>query len=358
MVFSRAFSFSFLCGLHLFACTGIALETEKSSYVNGRTVEFGIQLDMSVAVIPRNTVFHGETPIGNGITYTSKYGAVGIFCFDKIVLMDGINEKGLSAAAFYFPGYASYAKVNRWNASKALSPLDFTNWVLTQFATVKEVKDALSSVIITNTIFKDWGENAPPPMHYIVYDKAGNSIVIEPLNGKLKVYDNKLGVITNSPTFDWHLTNLNNYIHLTPENVTKGSIAELNLKPFGQGTGMSGLPGDFTPPSRFVRAAFFSKSSVPSKSSQDAVKQAFHILNQFDIPKGVVSGKDNGKTSYDYTMLTSVKDSKELSYFYRTYEDQGIECVNLHQVDLDAKHIKTKKTDSTQKIYNVSSALR
>ena len=358
MTFSRTFAASIFCTLKLLACTGIAMQSLDRAAVNGRTLEFGIDLDTSVAVIPRNIVFTAETPLGNGMSYTSKYGAVGIYCFDKIILMDGLNEKGLSVGAFYFPGYASYAKTTRWNKSKALSPLDFTNWVLTQFATTDEVEKALASVIITDTVFKDWGGGMPPPMHYIVYDKSGRSIVIEPLEGKLKVYENKIGVITNSPSFDWHLTNLNNYINLTPFNVTKGSIKALALHPFGQGSGMKGLPGDFTPPSRFVRASFFSKSASPAKNSREAVKETFHVLNQFDIPKGVVRGEDQGKTSFDYTMLTSVKDSLTLEYFYRTYNDQAIKSVNLKKFDLDAKEIKTLKTSGEQKIYDVTSTLR
>lgn len=359
MTFSRIFTTFIFCNLKLLACTGIGMHALDNAFVNGRTVEFGIDLDMSVAVIPRNITFTAQTPSGKGMTYTSKYAAVGIYCFDKIILMDGINEKGLTAAAFYFPGYASYAKTTIWNKSKALSPLDFTNWILTQFGSISELEEALPSVLIAGTIFKDWGASAPPPMHYIVYDKSGRSIVIEPLDGKLKIYENTIGVITNSPTFDWHITNLNNYINLTPFNATKSNFQNLPLHTFGQGSGLHGLPGDFTPPSRFVRAAIFSKSSIPVKNSAEAVKETFHILNQFDIPKGSIRGKEEGgKISYDYTMLTSVKDTSTLQYFYHTYKDQAIKCVQLDKLDLDAKEIKTLKTRGVQTIYDETSSLK
>ena len=159
--------------LQLFACTGIQLHDVNNSSVNGRTVEFGLDLDMNVAVIPRNRQFTSMTPAGPGKSYVSKYAAVGAYCFDLPVLMDGMNEKGLSAGAFYFPGYASYTKVSRRNRAYALSPVDFVNWILTQFATLDEVKIGLKQIVITGTCYKGFNDDLPPPMHYIVYDKSG-----------------------------------------------------------------------------------------------------------------------------------------------------------------------------------------
>ena len=184
------------------------------------------------------------------------------------------------------------------------------------------------------------------------------SIVIEPVDSSLKVYDNTLGSITNSPSFDWHLTNLNNYINLNPKNVEEDSIGKLKLKSFGQGTGMLGLPGDFTPPSRFVRATFYSQASIPAANSEAAVKEAFHILNQFDIPKGTVKEVNGPKSTFDYTMLTTVKDPTTLKYYYRSYENQNIECIDLKTFNLRASEIKAMKIDSKQKIRNASEDLK
>lgn len=160
------------------------------------------------------------------------------------------------------------------------------------------------------------------PLHYIVYDKTGKSIVIEPLAGKLVVYDNPLGVMSNSPTFDWHMTNLRNYIALSPRNVPPVKIAGIELKQLGQGSGMLGLPGDFPPPSRLVRAAIFSQTAVPSPNAEEGIYQVFHILNNFDIPVGVAQEKDDkSKIHTDYTMLTVAHDPQNLRYYWRTYND-------------------------------------
>lgn len=321
------------------ACTGIRISAKDGSEVHGRTAEFGINLDLSLLAIPAGYEFQGAAPKGKGMPYKAKYAAVGAMTFDNPLLLDGMNEKGLSVGAFYFPGYASYATITPENQSKALSPLDFPNWLVTNFATVDEVKQALPGVVIAPTPIPNWGPDAPP-MHYIVYDKEGKSLVIEPLNGKLVTYDNPLGVITNSPTFDWHLTNLRNYIALTPYPAKPIAVEDLKLSSFGQGSGMIGLPGDFTPPSRFVRATAFSSTAVPSKSNIEAVPQAFHILNQFDIPLGAVRESAKPNAPMDSTIGTVVRDPKSLKYYVRTYADQTIRGVDLKQVTANSKSLK------------------
>lgn len=339
------------------ACTGIRMTAKDGSSVNGRTVEFGTALDMHACIIPRNFAFTGETPRGKGLRYRSKYAVAGIYCFKDQKVMDGINEKGLTCAAFYFPGYAGYTPVDKKNQSKALSPVEFPNWILTQFATIDEVKTALKSVIIAPTVMSEWGPT-PAPFHYIVYDKRGRSLVIEPINGSLMTYENKIGAFTNSPTFDWHLTNLRNFINLTPFNTNSITLRDVKLVPFGEGSGMVGLPGDFTPPSRFVRAAIFSSTATLVQNTEDLVGQTFHILNQFDIPLGAVRQKEKGQVATDSTQLTSVKDPSELRYYYKSFDDQTIKWISLTDFNLNAKSIKSAGTTGKNTTFNVSASLR
>jgi choloylglycine hydrolase len=349
---------SFFVTTNIEACTGIKLVAKDGNIVTGRTLEFGVQVDTSIAVVPRGYKFTGTTPNGDGLTYTTKYASVGAIAYGHPQIMDGMNEKGLVVGTFYFPGFAGYSEINKENQAKALSPVDFPNWLLTQFATLEEVKAALPSVVIAPTVVKEWGPT-PAPFHYIVYDKKGNALVIEPVDGAFTTYENNdLGVFTNSPTFDWHMTNLRNFINLTPFNVKPLDIRGLILAPFGQGSGMVGLSGDFTPPSRFVRAAIYSVTAVPSKDANEAVFQAFHILNQFDIPVGVAREVINGVTYSDYTLVTSVKDPQSLKYYFKTYEDQNLKVVDLSKFDLNAKDLLTAKTASAQKAQDISSQLK
>lgn len=339
------------------ACTGLRLKSKDGASVHGRTLEFGIVVDSSVAVVPRDYAYTSSTPLGNGLNYKTKYASVGTCCFDSKSLMDGMNEKGLSIGTFYFPGFAEYANTTKENQNQSLSPVDFPNWVLSQFASLDEVKEGIKNVSIAPTIANGWGPS-PAPFHYIVYDKSGKSISIEPINGKLEVKENPLGTYANSPNFDWHMTSLRNYINLTPINVKPLNIDGLVLAPFGQGSGMVGLPGDFTPPSRFVRASIYAITAIPSDNADQAVFQLFHILNQFDIPVGVARAVENGVTHSDFTQATVVHNPNNLKYYFRTYDDQTIRLVDLSTFDLNAKEIKKVSTKGTQPFVDVSQSLK
>ena len=116
----------------------------------------------------------------------------------------------------------------------------------------------------------------------------------------------------------------------------------------GQGSGLRGLPGDFTPPSRFVRAVAFSQSALPSDTAPQAVLQAFHILNNFDIPYGAVRQTENGQTVAEMTTWTSASDLKNLRWYFRTYDDQSIRSVDLPKalaapVAVTAREVQPKK---------------
>jgi len=335
------------------ACTGMQIQTKDGSFVNGRTVEFSTPINLSEMFVPRNYEFKGTLPDGSaGLHYRSKYAAVGAITFGAPAIVDGINEKGLSVGMFYFPGYAKYTTVTPQNKSKALSPIDFTNWIITQFATVDEVKQHLSEVIIAPTTPPGWP--GLPPFHYIVYDKTGKSIIIEPINGKLQLHENPLGVFTNSPTFEWHMTNLANYINLSTVNAAPVEVDGVKLKQLGAGSGLHGLPGDFTPPSRFVRAAIFSSSAVPAANNNDAVMQIFHLLNQFDIPVGSVRTIDGKTIEDESTLATTVKDPNSLKYYVKTYQDQNIRVTDLQSFDFDSKALMYINIDGKTNVTDIS----
>lgn len=339
------------------ACTGIKLTAKDGSSVEGRTLEFGIPVHITTVVVPRNYDFQGTTPKGAGLAYKSKYAAVGCMAFTDVAILDGLNEKGLGVGTFYFPTFAKYSPTTSENQAQSLSPVEFPNWLLTQFATVEEVKAALSSVVIAPTVVKAWG-NQPAPFHYIVFDKSGKGLVIEPIDGKLVVHDNPLGTFTNSPEFTWHMTNLRNFINLSAYNVDSLTLHGVQLDAFGQGSGMVGMPGDFTPPSRFVRAAIYSTAATPSKNADEAVLQAFHLLNNFDIPIGVAREKTGDSYASDFTQFTCVRDPQSLKYYFKSYDNQAISAIDLSKFDLDAKAVKKWEVTGTQSIVDVTDKLK
>jgi choloylglycine hydrolase len=128
----------------------------------------------------------------------------------------------------------------------------------------------------------------------------------------------------------------------------------LTLDAFGQGSGLRGMPGDFTSPSRFIRAAVFITTALPADHSTQAVLDAFHVLNQFDIPLGAVRAVQNNKMYPEYTMTTTVKDPNTLKYYFKTYQDQAIKMLDLNAVDLNANHLTVINMNSPQPIINVT----
>ena len=346
---------AFLTATTADACTGIRLHNADGSFVHGRTVEFGIPLDMDFAVVPRGYDFVGQTPLGEGKKWTSKYGAAGVIVFGNLGIMDGLNEKGLAVGAFYFPTEAKYTPTTADNQGRSMSAVDFSNWLLTQFASVDEVRKAIEAgdAVVAPTLLPGW----PPqvqPFHWIVYDRSGKSLVIEPIDGKLVLFDNPLGVLTNSPTFDWHMTNLRNYIALNPRDVPPVKLDDTTFQSFGMGDGMLGLPGDFTPPSRFVRAAVFSATAIPAANAIAGIFSGFHVLNNFDIPVGVARANENGKTAADETEFTIMRDPQNLRLYYKTHADQTIRMVDLNKFDLDAKDVKKLSTKGEQTVIDMS----
>ncbi len=323
-----AMAFVCVAGTAALACTGIRLTARDGAVVVARTLEFGMDLESKIVVIPAGTNVIGTLPNGaSGIAFATKYGIVGANAFGLPVVLDGLNDRGLYVGEFFFPGYAGYADVTPADASRAMAGYQYSEWILGNFASVAEVKAAYDRVLLAPTVLSQMG--MAPPIHFRIVDKTGASLVIEPIAGKLRLYDDPLGILTNAPTFDWHLTNLSNYVGLTPMIRSNVNLSGYTVQGFGQGSGFYGLPGDFTPPSRFVRAVAYQQTAVPNATAADAVYQAFHILNNFDVPVGAVRDTVQGKTVDEYTLWTSVVDLQNLQFYFRTFGDQ-----TLHSVDV------------------------
>jgi len=154
------------------------------------------------------------------------------------------------------------------------------------------------------------------------------------------------------------MTNLRNYIALDPRNVPPIEISGETFRQFGEGSGMLGLPGDFTPPSRFVRAVVFSATAIPSKNAEDGILQVFHILSNFDIPVGVARSEADGVIHTDYTMLTMARDPQSLSYYYKSYDDQTVRVVRMNDFDKNGKGIKLLSTKSKQGFIDMTNKLK
>ena len=186
-------------------------------------------------------------------------------------------------------------------------------------------------------------------VHWRFADKSGKQIVLEIVDGKLNFYDNELGVLTNSPGFEWQMTNLNNYVNLYPGSAQPQTLGRLSMRSFGAGSGMLGLPGDVTPPSRFVRAAFFQATAPQQATGLKAALQGFQILNNFDIPVGVEFAE--GKIPADIpsaTQWTSATDITNRVVYFRTMYDSRIRSLDLNRINFGKVKYKFALLDAVK----------
>lgn len=345
----------FTLGQKAEACTGIRLIAEDGSPVFGRTMEFGADmLEFNLIVVPRRTPFRGVTDTGeNGMAWNGKYGFVAAIPYDIMAASEGVNEKGLQAGAFFFQPFdrAKYMVPDPAQYKNTIASWQVLTWVLSQAATVEDVKKLLPDVRVVDAvpIPKTEGWDFEPKIHYAINDASGASIVVEYIDGKLHIFDNPLGTITNAPDFPWHQENLKQYTKLPVDVIAPVKRSEAEAGPTGLDIGTKAdLPGPITSPNRFVRAALFSQYALPMKDSKEGVQRVLNILNNFDIPLGYkLYRHTDGKLYPQYTQWTSVTDMKNRRLYFRTYSNPRLKVVDLNDFNLDAGSItKIKVGDS------------
>ena len=324
------------------ACSSFSLEAEDGTRICTRTMEFGLDTQSSLVVVPRGWAFTSPAPGGKtGLVWKARFGFVACNAFGlQTSAVDGLNEKGLVFSALWYEGDTQWPVVPEGEEALALAHADIGSWVLSNFETVEEVKAALADIRLFGYSLPQLG--GAPPLHFIVYDAKGGCIVIECDQGELHVYDNDLGLITNAPNFPWMRTNLRNYIGMTNERTPSGTICGVTFNGTGHGTGMYHLPGDLTPPSRFVRLALHKQFAEAQPDAATTLNLAQHIANTVDIVAGMIVDKDaSGRiVSQETTEWTTFYDQTHQIAYFRTYSNLNLRKVDLARLDFAADHLR------------------
>lgn len=320
-------------------CTAISFLTKDHYF--GRNLDLYYSYQETVTVTPRAFPFYFRM----GKTLTEHHAMVGMASVSDHypLYYEATNEKGLSIAGLNFPGLAVY---HTWIEGKVnLSPFELIPWLLGQYETVAQVHAALTQINLWNEPFS---KGFPlSPLHWLISDRE-HSIVAEPMRDGLRVFENPIGVLTNNPTFDFHLYNLAGYMNLTrnpPENRFSDKI---ELQRYSLGMGSMGLPGDLSSSSRFVKAAFTKLNSLCKQEEPQSVSQFFHILSSAAQQRGLVRVEDE---QYEYTLYSSCCNTDKGIYYYTTYENSQINAVDMHRCDLYAKELFLFPLVQTQKIH-------
>lgn len=302
-------------------CTAIIYKTKDSYF--GRNLDYEYSYEETVTILPRNCElkFRATSPLKR------HYAMIGMaFVQDDYPLYyDAVNEKGLGMAGLNFPHLAVY----KGRSQKTdITPFEFIPYILGSCATVAQAREKIAGMSMLN---ENFSSSLPlSPLHWMIADRD-ECIVVEPLETGLKIYDNPTGVMTNGPTFDFHLNNLAQYMGLSaadPEN----RLPSVDLKPFSRGMGAIGLPGDLSSASRFVKAAFTRLNSRSGDGERESVNQFFHILGSVAQQKGCCKVEKG----YEYTIYSSCVNVDKGIYYYTTYENSRIVGVDMRAEDLES----------------------
>lgn len=307
-------------------CTAITFQANNHYF--GRNLDFEFDFGECVTVTPRNYPLCFRRA-GQLVQHYSIIG-MAVVANEYPLYFDGTNEKGLSMAGLYFPGNAVY--LSEREGMDNITPFEFIPWILGQCADVKQAEEKLHWLNLVDIPFSQ--QYPLSPLHWIIADKE-RSIVVEPTYQGIKIYHNPVGVLTNNPSFDFHLHNLTNYLNLTREEPANRFAPNMDLTPYSRGMGAIGLPGDLSSASRFVRAAFVKLNSVCPGTESASVTQFFHILGSVAQQEGCAKVGDG----FEKTIYTSCCNADTGIYYYTTYNNPQITGISMHNEDLDSKDL-------------------
>lgn len=305
-------------------CTA-ATYTTKDFYF-GRTLDYDFSYGDEITITPRNFPFE----LRDTGKLCSHYAMIGMAHVAEgcPLYYEAVNEKGLCMAGLNFVGNAVYFEPKEGKDNVA--QFELIPWILGRCGSLAEARAMLQKTNITNTPFSD--KLPVAQLHWIIADKSG-AVTAESVAEGLKVYDNPVGVLTNNPTFDMQMFNLNNYMQLTAGDPKNTFAKGLELNRYCRGLGAVGLPGDLSSQSRFVRAAFVKMNSLSGDSEKESVSQFFHILNSVDQQRGCCI-LEEGKC--EITIYTCCCNADKGVYYYTAYDNHRITAVDMNKENLDS----------------------
>ncbi|MGN0627959.1 MAG: choloylglycine hydrolase [Oscillospiraceae bacterium] len=305
-------------------CTAATYKTKDHYF--GRNLDLEYSYNESVTVTPRNFVLNfKKVP-----ALEKHYAMIGMAAVMNSypLYYEATNEKGLSMAGLNFPGNADYKP--EAEGKDNVTPFEFIPWILGQCADVSEARVLLERINLVDICFSP--ELPLATLHWIISDRE-ESITVESVKDGLKVYDNPVGILTNNPTFDYHMTNLCNYMSLSSEAPVNSFSDKVKLETYSRGMGAMGLPGDLSSASRFVKAAFTKLNSLSGDSESASISQFFHILGSVAQQRGCVH---MGEGKYEITIYSSCCNTDKGIYYYTTYENSQITGIDMHHENLDS----------------------
>ena len=330
-------------------CTSLLYTDANHAPYAGRTMELPMELPYKLAYFAPGSEFQSTVKGHAPLNYQAKYAFIAVTVPDPVSkdqkVAEGMNAAGMSFSLLAFASTEG-PQDQLDKTQSALAAIDLGAWTLANFATVAEVKQALEQTPALVTALLPFGV-LKTPFHYTLHDATGASIVIEFANGQQNVIDNPIGVMTNGPEFQWHLTNLNNYTFLSNKDQSRLTIKGVQLQQPDSGIATVALPSSNTSVGRFVRAVYYATFAEKAKTPEQALVTLAHVMNNFDRPRGITVDERfkaglqdmtapgvTGSPRYisEYTSWTALSDLKQRKFHIRSYNALNYISIDLQQL--------------------------
>ncbi len=306
-----------------FGCSCFSWETDDGKHLLGRTYDQpGNLAGNRIAMLPSGFSMQTSTNPSNTTRVSLRHALIGmaVIGLETPILVDGVNTHGLMGALLHYPGYAFY---DTRHTSVNLHPGFLIGYLLGQCASIAEIMQLLPTINLTSE--KVFGQEMP--VHYIFSDRTGEAMILEPDAAGFSVHRHSLGVLTNSPNYDWQRTNLRNYIDVTNQYRPSQHIINDTFCGFSETAGSGfGLPGDYSSPSRFVRLALCKHFAIRGRNETQGISKIFHNLAPVDIPEGLLGTHSN---AYMQTLSMSAICAESQTYYFATAENRRICAIHL-----------------------------
>ena len=281
-------------------CTAVSLSHENRHFF-ARTLDLEYHHTESVTLTPRRFPFH----FTDGTSIADRPALLGMaYVQNRYPLYyDAMNEHGLCMAGLAFSGFCTYAALTSPPMGHRIAPWELIPYVLTRCRTVDDAKRLLQDAVLADIPFSDTLPNQP--MHWMIAGHTACTVLETDGDGRIRLYDNPTAVMTNAPPLLYQLSRLGQYRHLTPYPKLDPDTGILM-----RGAGAMGLPGDFSSPSRFVRAAYL-RRYMRCHTADDV----FTLLDSVKVPRGAALSEDGRPIVTHYS---AVMEPQSMTYHYRT----------------------------------------
>ena len=310
-------------------CTSIAMKT--TDFYFGRNMDLEYRFGERIVLTPRNYPIKFRRA-GEARNHYAILGMATV-AENYPLYAEAMNEKGLCIAGLNFPDNAFYTE-QEVSEKNNVSPFELPLWILGKCSSISEAEALLSE---TNIVGIPFSKEMPlTPLHWHIADSE-RSLTLEVTQYGTDLCENPVGVLTNNPPFEFHMTNLSRYLNLTPEYPKNRLSDKISLEPYGNGFGAIGLPGDFSSSSRFVKAAFMKLNSECECDEESSVSQFFHIMEAVSIVRGCVFTRENKMSITTYCCCMNATKGY---YYFRSYSNSRLTAVNMFREDLDSDCLK------------------